>query len=355
MKKFILFMMATMFSLIVNAQTALQTTKVLDNTYIGINGGVTTPMSLDKALPLNPTFGIRVGKDFTPVLGVNVEGTTWFGSNFDYKIGKNMFKAVNVGVNPTVNLTNLFKGYIGSPRKLEFVTVTGLGWMHNFGTSTNSFTSKMAIDMVWNPCSFLSFYVEPGVFWNLSQGKKQVMEVSGFYDKPINTMPYLTQAITQYNEVQFNKNGAQLFVNVGVTYKFKTSNGTHNFKLYNIDNLNNEINSLRNDLNKKPTEVVKTVTNTVVNTVGTYVVFFAQGSSELSNEALLTLNKVKGDVVVEGFASPEGSSDFNQTLSEERAKVVADFLKLKKVNVIESVGRGVTGNTSNRVVIVTNK
>ena len=348
-------MMATMFSLITNAQTALQTTKVLDNTYIGINGGVTTPMSLDKALPLNPTFGIRVGKDFTPVIGINVEGTTWFGSNFDLKIGKNIFRAVNVGVNPTINLTNLFKGYNGSPRKLEFITVTGLGWLHNFGNSNNYLTSKMAIDMVWNPCSFLSFYIEPGVFWNLNQGKNQLTKVSGFYDKPMNTMPYVIQDITQYNKVQFAKNGAQLFVNVGITYKFKTSNGTHNFKLYNISDLNNEINSLRNELNKKPTEIIKTKTNTVVNNVGTYVIFFAQGSSELSNDALRTLDKIKGDVIVEGFASPEGSPEFNQTLSEERAKVVTTFLKLKKVNVIESVGRGATSNTSNRVVIVTNK
>lgn len=346
-------MMATMFSLITNAQTALQTTKVLDNTYIGINGGVTTPMSLDKALPLNPTFGIRIGKDFTPVIGVNVEGTTWFGSNFGYKIGKNMFRAVNVGVNPTINLTNLFKGYMGSPRKLEFVTVTGLGWMYNFGTSTNSFTSKTAIDMVWNPCSFLSFYIEPGVFWNLNQGKNQLTKVSGYYDNPTNALPYVIQNITQYNKVQFAKNDAQLFVNVGITYKFKTSNGTHNFKLYNISDLNNEINSLRNELNKKPTEVVKTATNTV--NAGTYVIFFAQGSSELSNDALRTLDKIKGDVIVEGFASPEGSPEFNQQLSEERAKIVTTFLKLKKVNVIESVGRGVTSNTSNRVVIVTNK
>ena len=343
MKKFILFMMATMFSLIANAQTALQTTKVLDNTYIGINGGVTTPMSLDKALPLNPIFGIRVGKDFTPVLGVNIEGTTWLGSNFDFKIGKNTFRAVNVGVNPTINLTNLFKGYKGSPRKLEFITVTGLGWMYNFGTSINSLTSKTAIDLVWNPCSFLSFYVEPGVFWNLNQGEEHTTT----------SIINFTQEINQYNKVQFNKNGAQLFVNLGVTYKFKTSNGTHNFKLYNINDLNNEINSLRNELNKKPTEVIKTVTNTVTN--GTYVVFFAQGSSELSNEALLTLNKVKGNVIVEGYASPEGSADFNQQLSEERAKVVSDFLKLKKVNVLETVGKGVNGDTSNRVVIVTNK
>ena len=39
MKKLILFMMAIMFSLAINAQTTSQQSKLFDNTYIGIIGG----------------------------------------------------------------------------------------------------------------------------------------------------------------------------------------------------------------------------------------------------------------------------------------------------------------------------
>ena len=69
-------------------------------------------------------------------------------------------------------------------------------------------------------------------------------------------------------------------------------------------------------------------------------VYFANGSSKLSDlyEGLLTkvANKVRGKensmtIVLEGFASTRGNSAANLILSEKRAQVVRDFLKLKGV------------------------
>ena len=354
MKKFIILMMAVMFSLVINAQTAIQTPKLLDNTYIGINAGVTTPLSMDKAVPLNPTFGIRVGKDFTPIFGLNIEGTTWFGSNLGkYHFGKNTFRAVNVGVNPTINWSNLIAGYKGSPRELEFISVTGLGWLHTFSGHNNSLSAKTAIDIVWNPSSAWQLYIEPGVFWNLNQDNE--VHSLGIYDNDILKPVW----VNQYNKVQFNKNGAQLFLNIGVNYKFKTSNGTHNFKLINVGELNDKINSLRNDLAKKPKVITKTITKEIKSEVivnnGTYVIMFAKNSDKLSNKAKANLNKITGNVSVYGYASPEGNSNYNMNLSISRANVVANYLKNRGCNVTESIGRGVAGETSNRIVIVTNK
>ncbi len=48
MKKFILFIMLAFVSFGAYAQTtATQTTKILDNMYIGIEGGVTTPLDFN--------------------------------------------------------------------------------------------------------------------------------------------------------------------------------------------------------------------------------------------------------------------------------------------------------------------
>jgi 4-hydroxy-3-methylbut-2-enyl diphosphate reductase IspH len=47
MKKFLMLIVALVACISINAQTALQTTKVLDNTYIGINAGASTPLSFN--------------------------------------------------------------------------------------------------------------------------------------------------------------------------------------------------------------------------------------------------------------------------------------------------------------------
>lgn len=79
MKKFLI-MFALMLGMVsVNAQTALQESKLTDNISVGVNAGVSTPLSFNKVFPLNPTVGIRIGKEFSPVFGMNVEGTTWLG------------------------------------------------------------------------------------------------------------------------------------------------------------------------------------------------------------------------------------------------------------------------------------
>lgn len=371
MKKFLI-MFALMLGMVsVNAQTALQESKLTDNISVGVNAGVSTPLSFNKVFPLNPTVGIRIGKEFSPVFGVNIEGTTWLGSNdrqwfidgfkgqtdelsriresnrFDVPDFEgafhNTFRGINVGVNGTVNLTNLFLGYNGAPRSFELVTVTGLGWGHVFAPSGNfpdgvksdkdNLTAKIALDFTFNlgKSKATSFYVEPAVLWNLNG--------SGF------------------DGVQFNKNRAQLALSVGFVYHFKTSNGTRHFKTYDVGAMVNEINRLNEELAKKPTEVIKTVNNT--NTVFAqkeWVVQFAQGKSDLTDDAKSVLDEVPTGtkVNVVGIASPEGTDEFNNKLSEMRAATVADYLKNRGVTISSWIGKGVAfGESTNRLAIVT--
>lgn len=359
MKKIIFsFVIAMMTVFSVNAQTAIETPKFFDNVYIGIEGGVSTPLTFDDLFPVNPMATLRVGKQFTPVWGAEVEGTAWFGShascvfgdrvNYNYNADGdkyyNTFRGMYVGVNGTMNLTNLFKGYTGTPRAFEVSAVAGTGWIHgfipNFSDRYNNWLgAKTGLDFNFNfgKSKASTISVRPAVLWNLSE--------------PGNSVGTLA----------FNRKGAELYLGLGYVYHFKTSNGTRQFKLYDVGAMNDEINRLRADLAKKPTEVIKEVqvpVRSVVSVEKTYVIQFAKNSSLLTDENMRILDRIPEgtEVSVVGSASIEGSKAHNDELSEARAQAVTAYLKDRKVNVVSSEGIGSSnGPTSNRLVLVTAK
>ncbi|MDO4197052.1 MAG: OmpA family protein, partial [Prevotellaceae bacterium] len=101
--------------------------------------------------------------------------------------------------------------------------------------------------------------------------------------------------------------------------------------------------------------VTKEVTKEVYTGNGVHVVCFAQGKYELTAEAKAELDNVKGSCDVVAYASPEGDVDANKTLSENRAKAVADYLTSKGVKVNKVAGEGAKNEASNRIAIVTVK
>jgi len=351
MKKFILFVMLAFVSFGAYAQTAIETPKFLDNTYVSVGGQVTTPLDLNGVFPLNSGVAVTLGKQLTPVFGVNVEDNVWFGSHsngthmygfphFDTNVDHNVVRGNYLGLNGTINLSNLFCDYLGHPRKFELQTVTGLGWWHVFtpnaeDKSHNDLAAKTGLNMLFNFKNGHTIYVQPAVLWNLTN--------PGAY----------------HNNVAFNKNGAQLALQVGYVYHFKTSNGTHHFKTYDVGAMQNEINNLKAELAKKSKRIVveeKVVTEKVVyKNNGKYVVFFSQNSSALTDEALETLDQIPTDAKVDviATASPEGSKEYNATLSEDRAENVARYLNGRGVEINSVKGLGVTGESSNRVAVVT--
>ena len=336
MKKFIL-MLALMISAFigVNAQTAIGTPKVLDNVYVGANVGATTPLTFNSVFPLNTTVGLTLGKNWTPIFGTEVQSGIALNDN-GFGINSNTFvKAINTGVNGTINLTNLFLGF--NPNKVfEMQTVAGLGWAHLYGNNVSNdddeLTAKTGLRFNWNlgKSKAWSLNVEPAVLWNLTNGSN--------------------------DQISFNKNFAQLTLSVGGAYKFKTSNGTHNFKVWKVGEMNDEINSLREQLAKKPKVVVREVVKKeVVSNQTKWVVFFEQGKSDLTDDAKAVLNEIgkNSNVDIVGHASSEGTIRFNKALSDKRAKAVADFLTNRGVNVNKVTGEGETGTPKNRVVIIT--
>ena len=383
MKKLVLMLAAASMAASVSAQTVAES-KTFDNIYVGINGGVATKTTGHKWLSdLDPNAGIRIGRYFTPVFGLAIEGNAYF-SNKPWGSTGTVVRATNASLLGTVNLSNWFGGYKGEPRTFEVSALYGLGWMHVFTNNKlvkaatenqrNRMTSKAALDFAFNFGSQKQWqvYVEPSInFAFLGQSKNKEVVATGNALNPVvlaDHQEYGYKAASQAGQPAYNINNSFVQLNAGLVYKFANSNGTHNFTIATsrdqaeIDALNAQINELRN---RKPEVITKEVVKEVVKevpsvkvkefTVSDLVfVTFAQGKSALTKDAKAALNNVKQGVHVQvvGTASPEGSKELNDRLSQARADVVANYLKGRGVIVDESTGKGVQGVTSNRLAVV---
>ncbi|WP_311155658.1 OmpA family protein [Prevotella histicola] len=377
MKKLVLMLAAASMAASVSAQTVAES-KTFDNIYVGINGGVATKTTGHKWLSdLDPNAGLRIGRYFTPVFGLAIEGNAYF-SNKPWGSTGTVVRATNASLLGTVNLSNWFGGYKGEPRTFEVSALYGLGWMHVFtnnkafeaatSENRNRMTSKAALDFAFNfgSAKQFQFYVEPSInfaFLGKSHSHNVAVTPAGV-TYPETIYGYGYKATAQAGQPAYNINNSFVQLNAGLVYKFANSNGTHNFTIVTprdqaeIDALNAQINELRN---RKPEvitkEVVKEVPSVKVKELSVsdlVFVTFAQGKSNLTREAKAALNNVKegSHVQVVGTASPEGSKEINDRLSQARADVVANYLKSRGVNIDDATGKGVQGVTSNRLAVV---
>ena len=377
MKKLVLMLAAASMAASVSAQTVAES-KTFDNIYVGINGGVAPKTTGHKWLSdLDPNAGLRIGRYFTPVFGLAIEGNAYF-SNKPWGSTGTVVRATNASLLGTVNLSNWFGGYKGEPRTFEVSALYGLGWMHVFtnnkafeaatSENRNRMTSKAALDFAFNfgSAKQFQFYVEPSInfaFLGKSHSHNVAVTPAGV-TYPETSYGYGYKATAQAGQPAYNINNSFVQLNAGLVYKFANSNGTHNFTIVTprdqaeIDALNAQINELRN---RKPEvitkEVVKEVPSVKVKELSVsdlVFVTFAQGKSNLTREAKAALNNVKegSHVQVVGTASPEGSKEINDRLSQARADVVANYLKSRGVNIDDATGKGVQGVTSNRLAVV---
>lgn len=354
-------------------QTAegLYVSKFTDNWYIAPKIGYNHPMDYDHMFPLNASLGVKFGKNFSPMFGFNFEIGTSFNDN-GYRVdhtahyqdptqpnygsiyrtkstvhSHTFFTQVFFGLNGTINWTNIFSSYQEN-RKWEVGSELGVGWNQFCGDPVivpadnsgddDELMAKTAMTVQYNfggASKPWSIFAEPAIYWNLTNGPGDA--------------------------IHFNKTTASISLQFGMMYKFKTSNGTHNFKKLALNN--DEINQLRAELAKKPKEVIKEVVKEVpVQTTETreflldnlYIVTYQQGKSVLTRDNKDQLDNIKAGSHVEiiGTASPEGPKELNERLSQSRADVVADYLEGRGIIVDRAVGRGVQGITSNRLAIV---
>ena len=379
MKKFFLMIAATMMAASVSAQnTAITANKAGDNWYFGINAGVSTNVkeSYKDAgdgffKSIAPTFGVRLGKNLTTVFGLAIDADAHFKSNDKWYGGsKTFFECVNVDLMGTFNLSNLFAGYQGEPRSFELIALGGLGWTHEFChlSKANGLNSRVALDFAFNlgAAKAWQLYIEPSLTYALAE----------WDGTPV-----------AYAPMQYNMNNAYFALKAGLNYKFGNSNGSHNFvkaqlrDQAEIDGLNAKINELRADVNAKdgqiaadaqtiadlkaklaacearPTQVIEQVKK--VETLQP-IVIFRQGKSVIDPAQYASIemiakymkNHPEANVLVQGYASPEGSVELNQKLSEQRAEVVKDAL-VKKYKIaasrITTEGLGATDKLSDEV------
>lgn len=366
MKKIAMFIAAAAIAVSANAQkTVVTASKAGDNIYVGVNGGATTVFTGDNAFSaFQPNFGIRVGKNFTTVFGVALDlGSQMNAHKSDCPAGlgnKTFFNNVEANLLGTANLMNLFAGYKGEPRTFEVIALGGFGWTHDFPTDRDAVNTKLALDFAYNfgGAKQWQAYVEPAITY---------------------------RSTAAVNNFKYDLRDADFSLKAGVNYKFGCSNGKHNFAIEQlrdqaeIDGLNAKINSLRSDVDAakaaaaakdaKIAELQKALTDCqnkpapVVEKKAANLqpsVVFAQGKSVVEKSQLANIemiakymqNNKDSKVKISGYASPEGSKEFNQKLSEKRAEAVKTVL-VKKYKIaadrIQTEGLGATDKLFDQV------
>lgn len=357
MKKFIAVIVACLTCSGIYAQRAYEGANLGDNWSIGIHAGVTTPLTHSAFFPnMRATWGLGIGKQLTPFFGMGVEAMT----SINTTASKTAFDNTNVSLLTSVNLSNLFAGYWGTPRLFEIETVAGLGWLHyaqNGNVDRNSISSKLGLNFNFN----------------LGEAKAWTIGI-----KP--ALVYDLNACGERN-VGFNANRAAWEITAGLKYHFRCSNGKHHIsfaKLYDqaeVDALNEQVNNLRQTnvdqeaeltaANQRNAELEQQladcknqgpviVTDTITSHKKTLesVVTFRQGgvsvvASQTPNvERIATYlkNHEKATVSIKGYASPEGKAEVNARIAQQRADAVKSLLvKRYKIaeNRITAEGQGV--------------
>lgn len=357
MKKFIAVIVACLTCSGIYAQRAYEGANLGDNWSIGIHAGVTTPLTHSAFFPnMRATWGLGIGKQLTPFFGMGVEAMT----SINTTASKTAFDNTNVSLLTSVNLSNLFAGYWGTPRLFEIETVAGLGWLHyaqNGNGDRNSISSKLGLNFNFN----------------LGEAKAWTIGI-----KP--ALVYDLNACGERN-VGFNANRAAWEITAGLKYHFRCSNGKHHIsfaKLYDqaeVDALNEQVNNLRKTnvdqeaeltaANQRNAELEQQladcknqgpviVTDTITSHKKTLesVVTFRQGgvsvvASQTPNvERIATYlkNHEKATVSIKGYASPEGKAEVNARIAQQRADAVKSLLvKRYKIaeNRITAEGQGV--------------
>jgi outer membrane protein OmpA-like peptidoglycan-associated protein len=359
MKKIILL---SVFALVGTLTMTAQTTAVpsgsfFDNWYLGSNMGAV--MKLKNAgffKSARPIFGLTVGKQWTPVMATEIQGLAYINTTNS----STAIDATDVSLIGKMNLMNLFGEYTGEPSFFEIETVTGLGWLHHYVSGagdTNDLTARTGLS--------LNFNLGESKAWTLSIKPAMVYNLTGNYPA---------------KKLGFDINRANMEILVGFTYHLPNSYGEHYMPLLpvidplSMDAINADINALRLVVAERDAELVSAAQNieslqkqladcqdnqeVVVSESVTIapmpetIITFRQGSAVVENLQLPDVERVAGylkdnpsaKILITGYASPEGSLEFNQQLSQKRADTVKSIL-MQQYNIsadrITAEGKGI--------------
>ena len=353
MKKIFLSVMLAGAAVAANAQSvsSISYGKFFDNWQVGVNVGGYTPTTGNAFFKsARPNFGVEVGKQISPSFRLGLDGTAYINDNSFGVRNPLAIEHVNVAMLGNFNLSNIFAGYKGEPRKFEVEAVAGPGWFHSFNPGKNNDVSGMSVKFGAN---FLL---------NLGSSKAWAVKFSP-------SILYLIDEPVAQHANSLNSLNSYTQASLGLVYRFKGSNGAHHFtaaqasapvvednsgpRREELRDAKKRIHELEEELaearNRKP-EVVEVETE-VVKTKRTLesVVTFAQGKtiiapSQQPNVARIATYLKKypnSKVVIKGFASPEGSIEVNERIAKARAEAVkAVLVKQYKIDGDRIVAEG---------------
>lgn len=355
MKKTILLSVLALGALAINAQTVVvKGGGFWDNWSMGVQGGATMKMSGEGFFKsARPAFGLTLGKQWTPILGMDIQGMGYVNTTNS----STMIDASDVSLIGRMNLMNLFAGYNGMPRPFEVETVTGLGWLHHYMTGsgdTDDLSARVGLNF--------NFNLGEDAAWTLGIKPAVLFNLTGEYPS---------------KKLAFNRNKANMEILLGLTYHFADGDGNRHFTLVNaIDPLalaamNEEINDLREVIVAKDVELVgladelmvvqdqlNEARNKEMEATGQTikilesVVAFPFNQSDVQTSQMPSLehaaNYLKDNpdakITVNGYASPEGTEEYNLQLSQRRADAVKNILVDKygiAADRINAIGHGV--------------
>ena len=355
MRKTILLSVFALGALTINAQTAVvEGGGFWDNWSMGIQGGATMKMSGEGFFKsARPAFGLTLGKQWTPILGMDVQGMGYVNTTNS----STMIDASDVSLIGRMNLMNLFAGYYGMPRPFEIETVTGLGWLHHYmngSGDTDDLSARVGLNF--------NFNLGDDAAWTLGIKPAVVFNLTGEYPS---------------KKMAFNRNHADMEILLGLTYHFADGEGNRHFSLVNaidpiaLAAMNEEINGLREVVVAKDVELVgladellvvqnqlNEARNKEVEATGQTikilesVVAFPFNQSDVQTSQMPSLehvanylkNNPDASITVNGYASPEGTEEYNLQLSQRRADAVKTVLVDKygiAASRINAIGHGV--------------
>jgi outer membrane protein OmpA-like peptidoglycan-associated protein len=353
MKKFTLLMVA-MFSMAfsANAQYNVDGHKFWDNWSLGIEGGISTNAH-DWNHPEGAVVGINATKAITPVVSFEFGLGAGINNNYNWRMAhsSNVFDNASIIASTKINLMNWFCGYKGTPRLFEIQARGGFGYMREFwpdfagnptksGNDLNRFVAKFGFDFDFN--------LGKAKAWTISLRPAVVMKMMDNETSPAYLGCVYVDRCTSYGHNVLGQ------VTAGITYHFKTSNGTHHFAAVKPQVVTETVEKIV----EKPVEkiVEKVVEKQVPAAAGNniYVVEFEQNKSNLSNTAKATLDQISNGttVILDAYASPEGAKAYNQKLSQKRADAVKGYLENKGVKVADAQAHGAESKSSQRIVYV---
>ena len=348
-KKFLFVLVAFLSTLCLNAQE-LRMPKYgfLDNWSMsaGVGANMTFADRYQEIKPQNwgPEAWVSLNKDWSPVMGTRLQ-LGWHKSNVftlsgDYAETKDFLQSLKQSPNSldasldfTFNVLNTFS--YNYDRRFNILAIAGVGYSHLF-EKHNDFAEGTLLNGEVNNYKKRNYIVpKVGLQLNYKVSEPVLIFLEGDFKVYSDKLDEIVNA-AQYD--------GQVVLTAGITYRFKNQDGTRGFHYIpsydqeDIDALNDEINQLRAELDKKPKEVKVVETVTEVKTVkelSPITVRFEINSSEIEDKQMANLQNIADymkdnpevKLSITGYADAQtGSSEYNLKLSEKRAEAVKNAL-----------------------------